>query len=295
MQKLVEYFLKDTNSETLKSIGMEVETQFVDFEGRPITTKTSQGVLNYLTGKGWRTEIRKNGLITSLVDKKGNRISYELGRQNLEISAVAMRPAMVLSNMGECLDQLYDAACLFDSQPFFQPVLEGAEDLLVIPDERDAIWLKIDGRSNLAPLARTSSVQFTVSVSCCDAVKVLNNLGSKIDLFLQDYPQEVIWKKYIEDSWADYRPDRYGGPLLFESVEDYCFNLAKNDVIVGTELVPFGEVNTLDIPLFLRSIWWYFRLKKYGSALCVEVRPMARRTDDYFKTYLDRVLEIVEG
>lgn len=293
MQKLVEYFLKDTNSETLKSIGMEVETQFVDFEGWPITTKTSQGVLNYLTGKGWRTEIRKNGLITSLVDKQGNRISYELGRQNLEISAVAMRPAMVLSNMGECLDQLYDAACLFDSQPFFQPVLEGVEDLLVIPDERDAIWLKIDGRSNLAPLARTSSVQFTVSVSCCDAVKVLNNLGSKIDLFLQDYPQEVIWKKYIEDSWADYRPDRYGGPLLFESVEDYCFNLAKNDVIVGTELVPFGEVNTLDIPLFLRSIWWYFRLKKYGSALCVEVRPMPRREDSTFEYYLENVLGII--
>ena len=295
MQKLVEYFLKDSNSETLKSIGMEVETQFVDFEGKPITIETSQGVLNYLTGKGWSTEIRKKGMITSLVDKKGNRISYELGRQNLEISAVAVRPSMVLSNTGECLDQLYNAAYMFDSQPYFQPVLEGSEDLLIIPDERDATWLKLDGRSNLAPLAITSSVQFTVSVSSDDAVKVLNNLGSKIGLFLPDYPQEVIWKKYIEGSLANYRPDRYGGPLLFESVEGYCFDLAKNDVVVGTGLVPFGEVDTLDIPLFLRSIWWYFRLKKYGSALCVEVRPMPRRDDSLFRDQMEKVIEIIHS
>lgn len=55
----------------------------------------------------------------------------------------------------------------------------------MIPDERDATWLKMNRREVISHMARTSSVQFTVSVSCCDAVKVLNNLGSKIDLFLQ--------------------------------------------------------------------------------------------------------------
>lgn len=54
----------------------------------------------------------------------------------------------------------------------------------------------------------------------------------------------------------------------------------------------FGDVLDLNVPLYLRSIWWYFRLKRYGNALCIEVRPMPRRDDEDIKRQFQKVLEI---
>lgn len=213
----------------------------------------------------------------------------------MEVSTVASTPTQVLGVAESCLHQLYESARIFEAEPFFAPVLESNEDLLVIPDERDAIWLELDGRSALAPLARTSSVQFTVSVAPPEAIGILNRLGQQIDTFLTDYPQEVVWRRYIAESSAGYRSDRYGGPLTFSSLENYCLSLSKHDVVQGARLVPFPDVDQLDVPLFLRSIWWYFRLKRYGNALCVEVRPMPRRTDDQFLCQLEKVLQIVSA
>lgn len=31
--------------------------------------------------------------------------------------------------------------------------------------------------------------------------------------------------------------------------------------------------------LFLRSVWWHYRLRRYGNTLAVECRPFARRED----------------
>lgn len=293
MQKLINYFTDGITSQTLQTVGAEVETQFVDKDGKAVQTQTSQQMLDYLAENGWTVDCRKGNLITTLVDRDGNKIFYELGRHNMEVSTVASTPACVLDVTRKCLAQLYESASKVGAQPFFAPILFGDEDLLVIPDERDAIWLELDGRDALAPLARTSSVQFTISVSPQEAMGILNKFGEYIGSFLVDFPQDAVWKRYIVDSSAKYLSNRYGGPLAFESLEDYCQALARHDVVQGVRLVPFQDVSNLEVSLYLRSIWWHFRLKRYGNALCIEVRPMARRADEQFQQQLDKVLAIV--
>lgn len=293
MQKLISYFTDGIVSQTLQSVGAEVETQFVDKDGRAIQTSTSQQMLGYLAENGWQIESRKGDLITTLTDQDGNKIFYELGRHNIEVSTAASTPTNVLNVANECLAQLYQAGVLVGAEPYLAPILHGDEDLLVIPDERDAIWLELDGRDALAPLARTSSVQFTISVSPAAAIKILNRFGERINSFLADFPQDAVWKQYIASSAAKYLANRYGGPLVFESLADYCQALTRHDVIQGARLVAFSAVSNMDISLYLRSIWWHFRLKRYGNSLCIEVRPMARRADEQFSRQLEKVIEIV--
>lgn len=295
MQKLLGYFEDGIDSQTLETIGAEIETQFIDKNGQAIQTQTSQQMLDRLTKNGWSVDCRKGNLITTLVDTFGNKIFYDLGRHNIEIATTASTKEDIIGVVTKCLQQLYEAAQQFGAEPYFAPILNGSEDLLVIPDERDAIWLELDGRNALAPLARTSSVQFTISVSPQEAVNILNKLGEQITVFLQDYPQDAVWKKYIAESSAKYIPNRYGGPLRFESITDYCQALTRHDVVCGTRLVQYQNISDLNIPLFLRSIWWHFRLKRYGNALCVEVRPMARRTDDKLHLQLEEILQIIRG
>lgn len=293
MQRLTSYFADGITSRTLQTVGAEVETQFVNQDGNAIPTQTSQHMLNYLAENGWTVDCRKGNLITTLSDQNGNKIFYELGRHNMEISTMASTPTRILDVTHECLTQLYESAHRFGVQPFFGPILQGDEDLLIIPDERDAIWLELDGRDALAPLARTSSVQFTISIAPHEAIRILNKFGEHISSFLKDFPQDTIWKRYIMNSSAKYLSSRYGGPLLFESLEDYCRALTRHDVVQGARLVPFQDMSNLEIPLYIRSIWWHFRLKRYGNALCIEVRPMARRIDEQFQHQLEKVLAIV--
>lgn len=293
MQRLISYFTDGIMSQTLQTIGAEIETQFVDKNGQAVQTQTSQQMLGWLAENEWKVDCRKGNLITTLVDYDGNKIFYELGRHNMEVSTIASTQTRVLGVVRKCLAQLYEAANRFGAEPYFAPILSGNEDLLVIPDERDAIWLELDGRDALAPLARTSSVQFTISIAPQEAVEVLNKFGERLASFLADFPQDAVWKKYIMESSAKYLSNRYGGPLVFDSLSDYCRSLARHDVVRGARLVPYQDITDLDVPLYLRSIWWHFRLKRYGNALCIEVRPMARRTDEQFNLQLEKVLQVV--
>lgn len=294
MQKLIKYFTEGVTSHTMQTIGMEIETQFVDDKGDPISTDKSQEMFMFLAQCNWAVEYSKGNRITKIVDRDGNQISYELGRHNIEISTAPSTPENVIVNAKKCLNQLYQAAKVIYVKPCFVPVLYGSEDLLMIPDERDAIWLQLDGREALAPLARTSSVQFTISVNPEEAIRILNHLGRNLYRFLDDYPQEEIWRLYIANSKAGYLPDRYGGPLHFESLENYCEQLTKHAVVQGPQLIPYADVKNLDIPLYLRSIWWYFRLKRYGNSLCIEVRPLSRKQDEQFYNQLKTVMNLFD-
>jgi len=267
----------------------------MDMEGRPISTEISQRMLNFLTSLGWSIDCLKGNLLTSLVDAEGNKIFYELGRHNIELATKASTVDQILPLTQSCLNQLYEAAQTVGAVPYFNPVLPSDEDLLVIPDERDSVWLQLDGREALAPLARISAVQFTFSVSPQDAINVLNKFGHQINSFLTDFPQDAVWKQYITNSQANYQQNRYGGPLTFESMDEYCQALACHGVVRGTGLVPLENLNELDIPLHLRSIWWHFRLKRYGNSLCIEIRPIARKTDSKLETQLEKVLAIVSS
>ena len=294
MERLRQHLFEGIRSQTLQTIGAEIETQFVGHDGRAISTATSQSMLGYLTEIGWKVEARKGRLITALVDEMGNRFFYELGRHNIELATRPTDIEHVTETARHCLRQLYAAGKKCGARPLFAPIYDRAEDLLVIPDERDAVWLEVDGREALAPLARTSSVQFTFSVHPRDAIKLLNRLGSQTGAFLVDFPQDKLWRAYIRESRAGYREDRYGGHASFETQDDYVRALSVHDVVLGPKLVPLDTVSTLDVRLYLRSIWWHFRLKRYGDDLCIEVRPMPRREDEAIEQHLAQVLDIVE-
>jgi hypothetical protein len=315
MQKLARYFTEGIENRPLgNSIGVEVETSFVRMENmprgsgywyvpehpKPITIEQSQELFKKFLEKNfwWKVAKRRGGLIVEISDDEGNKLLYELGRQNIEISAAPKSLSKVIDNVKNLESKLLEFTSGFgrlDSLhiiPNNGPIVVTDENLLVIPDERDAVWLELDGRPALELLARISAVQFTISVPVWGAIECLNRLGENIGLFLRDYPQEEYWRRYIKDSKANYHPMRYGGPLFFDSIEDYCQKLIKHDVVVGPKLVPYDKVQDIDIPLYLRSIWWYFRLRRYGNTLCIEVRPFARDRKS-FQEKLDLVMSIL--
>jgi hypothetical protein len=292
MEKLFQYFREGIISRSGESIGMEIETSFLS-GGSPITIEQSQFIFRQLAEEDWKIISIKNNLITSIVDKVGNNILYELGRQNIEVATTPSKINNVIHNAQRILDQIYEAAGKFGIVPYFSPILDSEEDLLIIPDERDATWLDLDGRDALKFLAKISAVQFTIEVNANQAVDCLNRLGNSVNTFLLDYPQDEIWKNYIKDSKAGYLTSRYGGPLQFFDLENYCFELSRHGVVMNKKLVPYLSVSNPDIGLFIRSVWWYFRLKRYGNRLCIEIRPLSRRKDEYFASQLSQVLNIV--
>lgn len=276
-------------------IGSEVETFFIADDGRAITIEQSQHILRHLAGNGWVVEKKKADMLTE-VSKGTSRILYELGYPNLELSVCPHERNRIIGHTKSLLDELYRAAEAHGAHPHFAPIFAGNGDYLAIPDERDAAWLTLDGRKALSPLARTSAVQFTLDVSPDDSIEKLKKLLARRKDFLDAYPQDAVWRRYIASSRACYLPDRYGGPDDFASLAEYCEKLCGHDVVRGTGLVPFRDADLSgneDISLFIRSIWWYFRLRKYGRNLCIEVRPIPRRRDELLDEQLDMVLDIV--
>ncbi|MBI5645091.1 hypothetical protein HY970_03255 [Candidatus Kaiserbacteria bacterium] len=290
-RRLQEYFDAARAAPSATPIGMEVETSFLDESRRPITIDQSQQIFRTLAGKGWNVAQTKGSILSVLTSPRGDKLLYEVGRQNLEIATVPTSTRQAVHECRMVLEELYEAAALHRAYPSYKPIVETKDDLLIIPDERDAIWDALDGREALKMIAWMSAVQFTVEVPPEKALQCLNNLGAAIGRYLADYPQDSIWRDYIRTSNANYREDRYGGPLQFDGLPDYCGELAKHDVVQGPTLVPYGSVRELDIPLYLRSIWWYFRLRRYGERLCIEIRPLARRHDSLLHRQLDLVLE----
>jgi len=315
--RLVRYFTEGIKNRPIAdTVGMEVETSFVRMEEmpgsngngyflpkrpRPITIDQSQEIFRRFIKEyfWWKITKTKGELITEISDDEGNKLLYELGRQNIEISSSPQSLSEVADYMDNLHGKLIHGAVGWAKPDGMnlefnrEPILDTDEELLVIPDERDATWLELDGRPALEILARTSAVQFTISVPPWSAIECLNRLGEKIGSFLKDYPQEEYWRRYIKESKANYHPLRYGGPLFFDSIEDYCRKLIKHDVVVGSKLVPYNQVKDLDIPLYLRSIWWYFRLRRYGNTLCIEVRPFGNWGIVEFQDQLDFVMSIL--
>ncbi len=280
-------------------IGSEVETFFVCDDGNAITREQSQSVFERLASDyDWKIASERGEMITS-VWKGGNRILYELGYPNFELAVSPLERSEIVGHTRALLDDLYRAAESEGAYPNFSPLYHGNGKYLAIPDERDATWLRLDGKEALSPLACISAVQYTVDVDYASAVDKLDSLWMRSTDFLKSYPQDKVWKQYIAASKAGYLPDRYGGDHSpIDTMYRYCANLAKHDVVQGETLVPFGQAR-LDsndaIALHIRSVWWYFRLRRYSERLCIEVRPLPRRRDDLLQEQLEFVLEAMEG
>lgn len=298
MIRLVRYFSSASVICAIgESVGAEIETQFIDGERCAISVETSQLIIgDFVEKHRWNIADTKGLLITSITSSTGDRISYELGRHNIEFSSSPMSQDKIISHVRGQLEILYAIAEKYGAKPFFAPILDSKENLLVIPDKRDATWLALDGKDALNLLARTSAVQFTIDIPPENAIYCLNLLGTSINVFLSDYPQEALWREYIRKSNAGYEPSRYGGPIFFDNLNHYCRELVRHKMVSPDgRLVRFSEQKNPDVSLFLRSIWWYFRLRRYGEKMCIEVRPLARRTDDMLEEQLQSVMAILES
>lgn len=306
---LMKYFTEGvaTDTATLSTYGMEVETMFVTADGEPISTETSQRIFGLLAQTSrWKVAEMRGALTTKLVNAEGDSLAYELGRHNIELSSRPIRDraaragfvgdSALLAAVRKMLGELYKVAKECEAFPRFEPVMPPSGNLLVIPDERDTTWLKLDGVDALNLLARTSAVQFTIPVTVESAISALNRLGASFTReFLPDYPQDVLWRRYIAESRAKYHVLRYGGPLQFLDLADYCARLAEHDIVTPAGLVPFASLDGADITMFLRSVWWYFRLRRYGATLCIECRPLPRRDDALFDEQFQRMLSAFYG
>lgn len=282
-------YFADCSETATDTIGMEIETTFLNTNSTAISVATSQAIFRSLIKIGWSIAEHKGDLITKLQNAKGDALLYELGRQNIELATAPHQESTLIAHARETLTEVYSCAKLHGAKPFFEPIFNTAEDLLVIPDERDAIWLELDGREALQPLATITAVQFTFSTTPSKAVEALNCLGQQTERFLFDYPQDAVWREYIRSSKANYRTDRYGGPLFFTNLRDYCNKLLMHDAVNGTRLASLAEMESFSIPLFLRSVWWYYRLRRYSNQLCIEVRPLPRRSDEVLSQQLEMV------
>ncbi len=268
---LLRHFATDTQAtRTGASIGAEIETHFLNESGHPIGTEVTEQLLRLSPPGPWR-------------------LTIDLGRQLLEI-AVDPHPSFetLHATILEALDWLYREAATKGAYPSPQPLLTWAQDLLWIQEERDEIWVNLDGRRALEHLCRIASVQFTISVAPNEAVTILNRLWTARFHEL-DYPNDANWRRYLEQSEASYRPDRYAGPAGFDSLRHYASELARHRVVMlggqacdlSTEAL--GSSPTA-IELFLRSVWWHYRLRRYDDTLTVECRPFARRDDEAIVT-----------
>lgn len=291
MQRLLSYFTDGITSRPTGLIGMEVETSFIDSEGKAISFAASQGILKgLLADSGWQISATKGEAISELRHQRGDAVRYELGRQNIEVATAPQSPCEIIKHSKLVLEELYAVAGRIGAYPHFAPILRSDGNLLAVPDERDATWIKLDGIQALNALANTASVHFVMDVAPDQAIHVLNKLNARTEEFLYDFPQDANWRYYIANSLASYEPTRYGGPFVFASLRDYCHQLAAHQAVAAFGLVPFYQA-TVAVPLFLRSIWWHFRLRRYNDTLCVEARPNARYNDSNFAAQLQSVLQ----
>jgi hypothetical protein len=278
-KELLNYFTQNLNQDFRDWVGTEIETHFVNSNGCPISVECSQFVFRELSNSGWIITGRKGQLISQL-EKDGTKILYELGRQNIELATRPFPKNELWQETNKLLHELYSSAAKYNAYPLFEPIINSEENLLVISDERDALFVKLDGEYALSLLTKCASVQFTIETKGPDdAITILNILAQKnAEMYFKNpYPQELLWREYIIKSNAKYKKDRYG-VMKPNSIEDYVNKLSTHDVILNGELVPFEQANQ-NIDLFLRSIWWNYRLRRYNDRLCIEVRVFPRRSD----------------
>jgi hypothetical protein len=272
-------YLTEGTEETVTggSFGAEVETQFAREDGRPIGKDALRGIVG-----------------EDLPKVFFRPVTYDLGRQNIEIRIDPQpRMSLLVEAIREGLGWLYEKMRNVGAYPIFAPMpfLNFSGQLLLLDDPRDQIWLEIDGASALEKLARTSSFQLHVSINPGDAIEIVNSLWG-VGVHEWDFPNDALWKQYIQDSEFPYNTDRYGGPEGFCDLAEYCSRLHEHNVVMHIGQVCNRPVREIcpDPDLFLRSVWWHYRLRRFGATMTVEIRPIARRSDE---ANIQTCLEIV--
>lgn len=279
MDRFMRHFAHGTQrTVTGAKVGVEVETIFVFADtGQPITQAISA---------------RMRRALATGAPAKVAYVGIDLSRATHEL---AIGPC---SNFDELMERtsaglhwLYAVARNFGATPHFAPSVPNAGPLVdTTTDPRDNLWVQLDGREALEQLT-CASVQFTVDTNPADAVSLINELWVR-QVHEQDFADnDRRWRNYIATSRAGYHPQRYGGPPGFATgpgdLAGYVEALCLHDVVMHhgrpSRLDPLA-VADLDINLFLRSVWWHYRLRRYHNSLCLEIRPFSRRDDTRIET-----------
>ena len=282
MQRFLNYFTQGTqDTVTAGKIGIEIETDFTFADGTPITETVSQHILRSTFGK-----------------PHDSTLKLELGRQKIEINIEPQVTFKMLWERTQCgLKWLYTTAAEYGAQPVFQPIFSWPDPLLYVQEERDEIWVQLDGRSALEHLCRCSAVQFTIDVNPKDAIPFINALHRSTLVSNGFKANDKKWQQYMADTTAKYAPLRYGGPKSFLSLEDYVTKLTEHKVVMHKSQPVYmrpEDVNDLNIDLYLRSIWWHYRLRRYGNSLCLEIRPFPRLRDEDIPQMWQTVADILK-
>ncbi len=284
-----------TCASTNRQIGIEVETLVIDSNNQPITRQTSQTMFQWLIDQqSWQATSHKGGFVITL--QKGDfTLLYELGWNNLELTTPAMTSLpKLLEQTTAALSELNEATNATGSK-ILPASYDGCvgQDTLMLPDDRDRIWVDLDGPA-LSVLGHIASVHLNIDLTSIEEGLALT--ARYLELFERgedgwpDAATQDIRNRYITESTADYEPDRYGNPPL--TFDAYCQRLAEMKVVMnqgvnGLEIAsparPFAANKEVDIDLFLRSIWWRTRLRVRGDKLVLELRDIPRTTDEQLK------------
>lgn len=266
-------------------VGCEIETDFVDAAtGEPIALTTSRAILA-------TTDDRPPWC----------RHHLELGRQKIELAISPTEDVHALLERATTgLQWLYARAERFGAKPLAVPALVWPHPLLAVENPRDQLWVEIDGAPALEPLCRCSSVQFTIDVHPDDAIGWIDQLW-RSRLHVRDYAaNDRAWRTYLDASAAHHARTRYGGPDGFDGeLGAYAREHARHPVLMHA-----GRAMTLDIDRaltssdfsldsYLRSVWWHYRLRRFGDTLALEIRPIARRSDHSLAAQWNAVADVL--
>lgn len=280
MNRLLAHFTNTKPTTSGEWIGLEIETILTMASGEPISQGVSRAIRTYTMG-------RPAGCVHSI----------DLSRATFEL---AVGPCQTWGELLELahksLHWLYAVAARFGAVPFFGPELDWSRPLVdVTSDPRDQVWVQLDGQAALEHLT-CASVQFNVDVSQAGAVPIINELWARRIHEVDFGSNDVRWRRYIAESRAAYHPIRYAGPSWFADLADYARQLSGLPVVMHqgniARLDPLGP-ESIDIELFLRSVWWHYRLRVRRGKLVLEIRPFARRSDECLEKYWGLVASVI--
>ncbi len=311
--RLGEYFTANTNIGDLlwskRKIGLEIESLFIDrTTGLPITKEVSQRMYLRLVGEqGWKMEEIKGDMVTK-ISCGGTDLIVDLGWNNFELITPTWSSdefkTKGIDSIQTRLEDVYKAAEHYNACPSGTSYDGHADkNTLAVPDERDDIWTKLDGPV-LCVLGHIASVHVNIDLKSVDEgfefIRRLNQYYDKVNW--PPRPVRDAWDKYIAESAAGYEVGRYGPPP--ESFPQYLKQLAKYKVFMnkngksGLKQVKnpkvFHDTLPIDYELFLRSVWWWSRLRVRRNNLVLEVRAIPRGNDADLRQDVENVLSLLD-
>jgi len=159
-----------------------------------------------------------------------------------------------------------------------------SSNTLIMPDKRDEIWLELDGQA-LYGLGHIASIHFNIDlVSVEEGMRFISRLMPLFEK--QGWPPQSnsgVWNGYLRESRAKYQEGRYGPPPT--DFCKYCSRLASYAVVMNSingrleiakPRLPFANCSNPNIDMFLRSVWWWMRLRVRGGKLVLEIRDVPR-------------------